>query len=323
MIEILNVDDFIGQEIDNEAVIAEGILDLGGIMLVEGPTEVGKSYFVIQMALDLAAGKPWLGRWSVERPFNVLLIQAEIGKRQFQTRLKKLRANYPSPLNLEVLTAHAFRLDNDANIITLGDTIVSYEIEVLILDPMRPFHTGDENSSKEMEEFFYQLKSIQARRNLSIVETHHERKPSYDQLGRKIGGNKYDARGSSLITDRPDTILRLSPTKESDKVQLTFEKLRNNDEFKKPEPMTLLKNIDTGLFVTTGSEDIGRLKEGDILALLTGQIELGELKRMIVAKFGVSSKTAEHRLNEMEGQHLIVKETDPGDKRRKLVKVML
>ena len=323
----LTLEEFLAKEYATETVIAEGILDLEGMILVEGPTEAGKSYFVLQLAFELATGQSFLGRWSVERPFRVLLIQSEIGPRRFQLRAEKLARNFTAPGDyLRLKTHFTLKLDRVASGLQLLDEAISdYGTEVVMLDPMRTFHLGDENSSQDMERFLGNLKLLQEKHGVAMVLTHHERKPSELTTGRNRG-SQYEARGSSLITDRPDTVLRLSRGQQPDRRRLTFEKLRNGDESKKPEPCELFEDTDSGLFLLLNPDaESTALKQGEILDLIHGgePVELKELKRTIASRFSVNVKTAEHKLNEMERQGLIEKYEDPTDGRKKLVRVKL
>ena len=322
-LEVYALGDFLDLDVETDPVIAEGILDLDGMLLIAGPTEVGKSYFVLQLALELASGAPFLGRWTVERPFKVLLVQAEIGRQRFQTRLRKLQRTYPTAdHNLWVATSYSLRLDTDQGREQLSVFLDVHGIEVLILDPMRPFHEGDENSSQDMERFFGQLKLQQEEWGIAVIITHHERKASQDGWGGVNSKGKQDARGSSLITDRPDTVLRLS--KKGEAVTVTFEKLRNAEEVAKPSPVELVVDMASGLFKpVSGDAQASALNSGEVLHLVEQQNpwELGELVDAMSSGWNVAKKTAERKLNSMETEGLVEKSRDPNNQTKKLVRV--
>ena len=315
VLEALTLDEFLGKDYGIETVITEGILDRSGLLLIEGPTEAGKSYLAQQMAFDMSRGEPILGQWAVERPFNVLLVQAEIGAKRFQDRTSKLAKNYEGYGNQLFLATHYnLKLDTAEGRLEMDRTLRLHKIEVVLLDPMRPFHQGDENSSQEMEKFFGQVKALQEIHNIAVVFTHHERKTDDP---RRSG--LQSARGSSLITDRPDTILRLSKSKDRTKSTLSFEKLRNGDDSKHPDPLEMTVDLDSGLFLPTTVASSG-LKTGQVLALVPAEPrDFGRVSREIAEEFGVGQKTAERKLTQMEAEGLVTRRVDPNDKRKKLI----
>ena len=62
---------------------------------------------------------------------------------------------------------------------------------------------------------------------------------------------KYAVRGSSLLTDRPSTAIALEVNESQTEWQMSVVKGRNMD--KRPDPMLLQVDYDSGLFMPTGS----------------------------------------------------------------------
>ena len=316
-LEVQTLDQLLEEEYPTESIIDEGILDQEGMLLIEGPTEAGKSYFALLMALVLALGQSFLGRWTVERPFRVLLVQAEIGRRRFQERSASLARAFDNPgCNLRLATHYRLKLDTDEGWRQLDAVVREHSIEVLILDPMRPFHEGDENSSQDMERLFGNLKALQAEHGVAIVLTHHERKPSV--LSKS---DKYAARGSSLITDRPDTVIRLDKVKVGPTRTITFEKLRNAPDSGRPGKFELQQDSNGMFVLLTPDPEATKIKTGEALEMIPeeGSVQMGELKVTLAVAFEVSEKTAEHKLNDMERDGFIRKFADPANKSRRLV----
>ena len=318
-----NIDTFLSKDIKTESLIGEGLLDLGDTLLLVGPSEVGKSFFALQLAFDLATGRPFLGRYTVSRPTSVLLLQSEMSEGRYQERVRKLRRNYPDKyIPLELATTYIFRLDNDEDFAQLQDAIGAVNAEVLILDPLRPFFQGDENSSQVIDNLFHTIRALNQSKPITTILSHHESKPNADTFGRDLRAGKYKSRGSSVLTDRPGSVFRLEPTRDYETVRLVFEKTRSFDELKKPQPLTLIKDLDTGLFIPADDQETTKLRAKDLLDMLGGQEkEVGAFKAEIVKQFGVSIKTAEHKINELEAAGLVKKTTDPTDQRKRSIKV--
>jgi len=250
----MGVEEFLAADYKQEALL-EGLLGVGDFMLIAGATEVGKSYLAKQLAYEIATGGNFLGRWNVHRPFKTLFIQGEIGRQAFQTRLAKFGRYYGETPNLQVATHYSYRLDEQVNWKVLSEVLEKNKTQVLVLDPMRPFHLGDENSSQDMERFFGAVREL--KQDLTIIQTQHERKP---QKGEKV--TMADIRGSALITDRPDVVVHLS--REKSKWKLVYEKMRNAETVEKPDDEEL-KVGRSGLFVHI--DEKGRaITDADVLA---------------------------------------------------------
>ena len=101
------------------------------------------------------------------------------------------------------------------------------------------------------------------------------------------GKGQAGARGSSLITDRPDTVLRLSTHgKLPDIRKLKIEKVRNSDSIDHEE-FELKVDLNTGLFLLEPTDAEGtKIKSGEVMEILKERspIPLGELKKELVAK---------------------------------------
>ena len=222
-------------------------------MLIVGASELGKSYLVLQMGLDMASGRAVLGQWEVEKPLKVALIQAEVSPRRFQERCGKLRATYPELVNenLRVATYRLGALFDKRGAPALEEACSGYD--VVCLDPLRPFHGYDENDSRQMGQLFMGLGRLVDRTGAAVILVHHERKPT----GMMGGGGKFETRGNSVLTDRPDTVLRLARTKLA--VELTSEKLRNGEPWEKLRYQYVVRvDEESGLFVVKRRAAIDR-----------------------------------------------------------------
>ncbi len=310
-IRVWTVEEFLKAEFSDEDILGGRLLQIKGLMLIAGSTEAGKSFLVEQLAYELAVGGEWLG-WEVNRPFKVLLLQGEIGDGPFQSRISKFSKHYGRPDKLSVATAYTLRLDHEPNFVRLRGMVSRGGFEVLILDPMRPFHLGDENSSKDMEVYFGQIKRLQDETGVAVVQTHHERKPAKD-----VPSDLYSIRGSALITDRPDTVLRLSKRGKKDPVwKLEYEKIRNSYSTEKPDSLTMTV-AESGLFITESN----KFTTNDVNREM-GNKEWGwaALQSLLGKKYRVSAGVVGRLMREMEEGGKMVSRSDPEDGRKKLVK---
>ena len=79
--------------------LIEGILP-EGIAMIGGAAKSGKTYLLLDMAICLASGTPFLGR-EVEKPLKVLYVYLEGGMRQVKKRIAQIRGeSFIPPSNL-------------------------------------------------------------------------------------------------------------------------------------------------------------------------------------------------------------------------------
>ena len=62
-----------------------------GITFIGGLPGAGKTWFALSLAKALATGSPFLGRYKVPTPVNVIYLIPEVGERAFRSRLDKMR----------------------------------------------------------------------------------------------------------------------------------------------------------------------------------------------------------------------------------------
>ena len=273
-------------------------------MLVVGPTSVGKSYFLLQLAMHLVTGTPVVGQWPIPRPFSTYLVQAEIGRKRFQSRVAKLWDNFVgSPAaDLWLESPYDLKLDTPEGLAALEAVVVEKGVEVLIIDPLRPFHGRNENDSQEMQRLFDSFLRLQFKYDVAVVFGHHDRKPSADGWGKSI----YKTRGNTVITDRPDTAIRIEESKQAGMVEFINDKLRNGEQ--KLPKQRWRADRQTGLFspATTNTVD----KAAVVAELLKdGEVALAEVVRGIMSAAGVSSKAAYTLIQELERDAIVVKTT--------------
>lgn len=295
MLRPVTVPELLAVEHPENTIIGGDLLDAGGLMLVVGPTSVGKSYLLLQIAMHLAAGTALLG-WSVPHPFRTCLVQAEIGLRRFQQRVAKLWANFPASAGAQLLldSPYELKLDTAIGLDAVEAVVREAEIDVLIIDPLRPFHTRDENKSDEMQRLFDSFLRLQFKYGVAIIFGHHDRKPSADTWGKSI----YETRGNTIITDRPDTVLRLKPVKGGLSVDAVWEKARNRDSL--PENQRWVGDRRTGLFTPAVVQGAGDLAAAVTKRIPSGGIALNTLIAGLQADLGLGQKVAYAAVAAME-----------------------
>lgn len=96
-------------------------------------------------------------------------------------------------------TRQGLKLDTKDGMDFLRRWLDEAKIDLLQLDPLYTFHTGDENSARDMGRLFTPLQAIAREYSIAIIVIHHHGKPS--QVERE-GGDLH--RGTSLLRDVTD-----------------------------------------------------------------------------------------------------------------------
>lgn len=241
------LEDYLQADFPRDPLIADDIFDAGEKMVVYGGSEVGKSYFVLQLALALASGVEFLG-YEVMRPCRVVLLQAEMSDFRCQERASRLSQGFPvGPKQLAIMSTEAMKIDRPEGAEMLRHIVKELAPEVVITDPLRAFFAGDENDSASVERFFANVAACQGDPQFSLIYPHHVRKGLVGAAAEDA--EKASARGSGLITDRPSTAIGLTVNEAQTVWAAHFTKTRNRE--KHPPSLKLTVDRDTGLFVTS------------------------------------------------------------------------
>lgn len=192
--------------------LAKGWLSANGLSMVYGPSNAGKTFVVLDLAMHIAAGEPWRG--CKVNPGPVLYIAAEGGSGVLN-RLAAFKLEYPA------MAAAPFYLlpigvdlhgPGDAKIIAhlLGDL----KPVLIVVDTLaRSIGDGDENTAKDAAMFVRNCDLIREATGGHVLIIHHTGKE--EDRG---------ARGSSALRAAVDTEIlvgadhRISSKKQRDMV---------------------------------------------------------------------------------------------------------
>lgn len=221
--------------------LIEPLLPVEGSAVLGGPPKSRKSYLSLQLALDLAHGRPWLGFKC--RPSRVYYLQLDTPRSLWKLRLKRLlkrgveltaeaegrlifgdKKNAPFPFDIRT-PSHRQWLD---------DRIKEFKPDLTIIDTMSKAHGANEDNRTEMEHVMGLFQSTCAPSALLMVT--HERKPQKDVENSGISR----IRGSSAITGGVDIILNMRPANKKLGPRLEYKGRETEDGMLE---LTSLKNL--------------------------------------------------------------------------------
>lgn len=131
-------------------------LHRGKVGLIYGPSGVCKSFYVLDMALSITTGLPFLGLHEVQQG-AVVYIYSE-GDTELKSRLRawlKARATSEPPDNIIFIPA-SFDLLLDSEVDEIEAIIrrnLGHDPALIVIDTLARNHGGDENASKDMNKY--------------------------------------------------------------------------------------------------------------------------------------------------------------------------
>lgn len=178
-----------------------------GLALIAGASKTGKSWFVLQLALSVAAGADFLGKGTKEN--KVLYLAVEDGERRLQGRMNKLLENAKASPNL-LFMIKAKALSNG-----LVEQLTPYVIDgvkLIIIDTLqkiRGAHSSNKNAYAADYEDMGKLKEFADKYEIAVLLVHHVRKMKDEDPYNMISG-------TNGIMGAADTIMLLMKEKRKD-----------------------------------------------------------------------------------------------------------
>lgn len=198
-------------------VIIDGLLRIGETMNVIAAPKVGKSHLVHDLAMSVAAGRPWMGFDVVQGP--VLILDNELHDETLSSRLRCIAGAHGIdldgvPLDVETLRG---RLMDLAALRTYFDQFEAHQYRVIVLDAWYRFQKAgaSENDNSATAEAYNLLDSYAKRLGCAFVLIHHSSKG--DQSGKAITDV---GAGAGAQSRAADTHLVLRPHEEDGAIVL-------------------------------------------------------------------------------------------------------
>lgn len=210
------------EPIISAADFVEGLLTDGGMSVIYGPSNCGKTFVAMDLALSVAAGGDWHGR-EIEQG-AVIYVAAE-GSAGVKNRVTAWRSYHEADVKIPFfLCPHSLDLhDPDAD---TGDLItainsIAEKAEIaprlIVLDTLaRIMANGEENSSKDMGTVVANVDRVRAETGAHVMLVHHSGKDE-----------ARGARGSSVLRAAVDTEIEVKRDHDDNVTSLVVRKQRD------------------------------------------------------------------------------------------------
>ena len=145
-----------------------------GTSLIVGEGGAKKTYSMIDSAISVAMGEPWLGFPTFRSP--VLIVDEESGFRRLTRRIGDvMRGHSASPdIPLFYVSLAGFNLMAPADVLRLKALILEVGARFVVIDALADVMLhGDENLVKDVQPVFYNLRQISEETESHISTIHH------------------------------------------------------------------------------------------------------------------------------------------------------
>lgn len=187
----------------------------GTFGLIVAPGATGKSQLALDVATSMALGRVVAGGlFPAGQPGKVVFLAGEESDRLLAERLRNLlrldEQSYPAVQNNLVLlpmAGESCTLLDDGRPTALYDELraVSQGARLVIIDPLRRMHGGDENNSSDMTRFVVLMEQLAKGTGAAVLGLHHTNRASTADTA-----SQNAARGSSALVDGARWQLNLS-----------------------------------------------------------------------------------------------------------------
>lgn len=195
-----------------EPELIKGILRRGHKLMVSGASKSGKSFMLIELALCMATGRPWMGYECEE--CKVLYVNLEISEPSFAHRIESVSEAMEIEMdqcdsNLKIINLRGTSVQLEKMAGALIGTILMEEADTfvpfsaVILDPIYKISNGEENSARDVGAFCHQLDKIATATGASIIYSHHHSKgdQGYKSAQDRASGSGVFARDADAMID--------------------------------------------------------------------------------------------------------------------------
>lgn len=181
--------------------IIDGVLRQGHKMMVAGPSKAGKTFLLMELALCVASGKPWIGL--VCRKGKVLYINLELDDNSCFHRFKKIgqERGIENVCNVSVWNMRGENIPFEDLAHYIADMAKRDNYTMVILDPIYKLFTGSENNQEVVADFCRNLDVI-VKAGASVVYCHHHSKGTQankDSMDRASGSGVFARDADALI----------------------------------------------------------------------------------------------------------------------------
>ena len=202
--------------------IVPGMIPKQGIGFMAGLPEACKTWIILDLALSMARGSKWLGKFPVKK-CKVYYIDQERIKAEMKRRIEALlSAKNVSPDEFEdrfvarCAALHKIHLNVPNSFAAFEKRLDAIRPDFVIVDSFKTFHSSNELSTQDQQLIMQKLKALRDKYGCGFIFVHHETKGIIQKRIDNKGKVHYtDAAGTIDLAQTSDTFFNVVSQSES------------------------------------------------------------------------------------------------------------
>jgi hypothetical protein len=166
---------FLGRPIAKPPVLIEGLLKQKRIMVLGAASKIGKTWTLVNLAISVASGQPWLGCNTTKG--KVLYLNFELPDDEMQERIEAVKIARCITLEdgqLDVWNLSEHSAPYDVILPVISERIKTKEYSAIVLDSIYCMYGElDENSAGDVADLMNELRKLANKSRAAIVFAHH------------------------------------------------------------------------------------------------------------------------------------------------------
>jgi hypothetical protein len=305
-------------------IMADGLIAKGQPSTIVGPSGVGKSRLLLQMAVCGITGRDFIGWPMKQEKAKWLIIQAENSSHRLQQNMKRF-AQWLGYRDWKLVEKYLritpddmlLNLNEPSNLKRIGRTIVEEEPAVVVFDPLNAFGIGSLNTDAGMINTCQELAHLSRLGDpgAALIILHHTL-TGKQGIKKAVGWDKASySRGSKALHAWTRGQINVAPGDEHDvgKLVIACGKNSNGPEFK---PFGIILNqksmvyeVDDGFDVEEWKANLAgesapshRPTSANITQFLTVPVRKSKLVDLIMEEYGCQKSNAYKVIAAAEGR---------------------
>ena len=248
------------ENVGEQKPLIDKFLYYGDRMVLAAKPKTGKTVLILQLMCALTTGKPFLNTYKVDKPCNVLYIQAEGSRGEFKENL----ANMMKELDCD--TARIYHINKrglglqrkaDMDILRKLAAKPGVKYDVIIFDPLyKLLHGGDLNSNKDAIAWTNHVDEFIGDYGATGIIIHHDTEKEYiDKNGNKHRPSAQTLFGSSFWSGFVTHTYKLYKHQGIHRLEIGIQRSGNMIKEQQMKMITPQKDHKGRLFFTTNIDE--------------------------------------------------------------------
>ena len=289
---VLSWDEWLALDVGEPDWLIPGLLERGGGGLVHGSTQSYKSFLMLRMCLDLAAGLSVLDIFPVTAPRPTLLFQAEGSVRAWRRRMLNLRDDYPSGIPFWSRHTAVDMFDSPSGDARMRAALERVRPDLLVLDPIADFFDGSDTDQVSVQRWLRVVNGWKTDFSCAVVLVHHDRQPlRFPSQGKMtvVDGGLEEVRGNTRLIGWPDVVLGMR--RKLDVTTVRVQKVRDAEHGQEFD-----FRLVSGKLVLGGRTDLLAVA---ILAAVVGEVWQADVMHSVEAGTGMGGRMVRRAIDKL------------------------